>query len=63
MTEHGEAAADTARTAARVEDRCAARRHRVDEACFTVEIVPGGGHCTEPFDVPVRMVRVLLDRL
>ncbi len=36
---------------------------RVDESRLTVEVTPFGRHRTEPFDVPGRVARVVLDHL
>jgi len=53
-----EVAAESAGSAAGVEDAGVARGDGVDEACFAVEVVAVGGHGAKSFDVPVRVFRV-----
>ena len=59
VTECGESCADASGAAAGVEDACVAGCHGVDEAGFAVEVVAGGGHGAESFDVPVGVAGVL----
>ena len=59
----GEVAAHPSRSTSGVEDSGSAGDHGVDEACFAFEVVAGGGHRAEPFDVPGGMTRVRLGQL
>ena len=55
--------ADAARATTGVEDPCPPGDHGVDESGLAVQIDTVGGHRAEAFDVPARVVRVLLDLL
>lgn len=59
VAECGESCAGASGAAAGIEDACVAWCHGVDEAGFAVEVVAGGGHGAEPFDVPVGVSGVL----
>ena len=59
----GELASDTTGPASGVEHPGPSCSHRVDEACFAREVVAGGGHRPEPFDVPRGVIRVLFGQV
>ena len=55
-----EVAAHSSGSAPCVEDSGSAGDHGIDETCFAVEIVAGGSHRAEPFDVPGGVLWILL---
>ena len=56
-----ESATDPARAAAGVQDSRCTLDHRIDQTGLAVKIAPLGGHHSESFDVPRRMIGILFD--
>ena len=63
MPEHSEATANSSRSTAGIQNPSNPPSHRVDEPRLTVEIMTLRRHRPETFDVPRRMIWILLDRL